>query len=51
MTKETAQFLLDIVWEQIADAEAYVSTDDDEDGVYADRLVQLVKAEQALLEV
>lgn len=51
MTKDTAQFLLEIVWEQIADAEVYVSTGDDADGVYKDKLVQLTQAEQELLDI
>ena len=48
MTKDTAGFLLDLVWEQIADAEVYVSTGDDADGVYSTKLVELVRAEDAL---
>jgi len=49
--KETASFLLDIVRNNIADAEVYVSEDEDADGVYSDKLVQLVVAEQQLLDI
>jgi hypothetical protein len=51
ITKQTASFLLDIVRNNIADAEVYVSTDEDEDGVYADMLVKLVQAENELLDI
>jgi hypothetical protein len=51
MTKDTASFLLDIVWLQIEDAEVYIDGGDDEDSVYSDKLVQLVQAEQELLDI
>ena len=51
LTKQTASFLLDIVRNNIADAEVYVSTDEDADGVYSDKLVQLVQAEDELLDI
>lgn len=50
LTKQTASFLLGIVRDSIADAEVYVSEDDDADGVYSDKLVQLVQAEDELLD-
>ena len=51
ITKQTASFLLDIVRNDIADAEVYVSTDEDTDGIYSDKLVQLVQAENELLDI
>ena len=51
ITKQTASFLLDIVRNDIADAEVYVSTDEDTDGIYSDKLVQLVQAEKELLDI
>ena len=51
LTKNTAGFLLDIVRNNIADAEVYVSEGDDADSVYSDKLVQLVVAEQQLLDI
>ena len=51
LTKQTASFLLDIVRNNIADAEVYVSEDEDADGVYSDKLVQLVQAEDELLDI
>jgi|APGre2960657373_1045057.scaffolds.fasta_scaffold622116_1 hypothetical protein len=51
LTKQTASFLLEIVRNNIADAEVYVSTDEDEDNVYSDKLVDLVAAEQQLLDI
>ena len=42
---------VDIVRNNIADAEVYVSTDEDTDGVYSDKLVQLVQAEDELLDI
>jgi hypothetical protein len=51
LTKQTASFLLEIVRNHIADAEVYVSTDEDEDNVYSDKLVQLVQAEDELLDI
>jgi hypothetical protein len=51
LTKQTASFLLDIVRNNIADAEVYVSTDEDADSVYSDKLVQLVQAEDELLDI
>jgi hypothetical protein len=50
ISKETTSFLLDIVRNKIADAEVYVSEDEDEDGVYAELLVELVRAEDELLD-
>jgi hypothetical protein len=51
LTKQTASFLLEIVRNNIADAEVYVSTDEDGDNVYSDKLVDLVAAEQQLLDI
>jgi hypothetical protein len=51
LTKDTISFLLDIVRNNIADAEVYVSTDEDADSVYSDKLVQLVQAENELLDI
>ena len=51
ITKETAGFLLDIVRNKIEDAEIYVSEDEDADGVYAELLVELVRAEDELLDI
>jgi len=51
LTKQTASFLLEIVRNNIADAEVYVSTDEDKDNVYSDKLVDLVAAEQQLLDI
>ena len=50
ISKETTSLLLDIVRNKIADAEVYVSEDEDEDGVYAELLVELVRAEDELLD-
>ena len=51
ITKQTANFLIDIVRNSIADAEVYVSEGEDTDGVYSDKLVQLVQAEKELLDI
>jgi hypothetical protein len=51
ITNKTASFLLDIVNDRIEDAEVYVDGDDDEDGTYADLLVELKQAEKELLDI
>jgi len=51
ITKQTANFLIDVVRNSIADAEVYVSEGEDTDGVYSDKLVQLVQAEKELLDI
>ena len=51
ITKQTASFLLEIVRNHIADAEVYVSTGEDEDNVYSNKLVQLAQAEHELLDI
>jgi len=51
ITKETANFLLNMVYEQIADAEVYVNGGEDNVGYYADLLIELKQARQQLLDL
>jgi len=51
ITKETANFLLNMVYEQIADAEVYVNGGEDNVGYYADLLIGLKQARQQLLDM
>ena len=51
ITKDTANFLLNMVYDQIADAEVYVNGGEDNVGYYADLLVELKQARQQLLDL
>jgi hypothetical protein len=49
MTRDTRNFLLEIVHDLMQDAEVYTTEDADANGYYKDRLAQLERAREELL--